>query len=421
MTTNSKVMKKFIPSTVEVNRDTDILVEDVLNMGQDGIAYFVDEAIERGDNELVYVVGEDLNLAENIAIVMNLEYEKEMELMKEAQIVKEEVVELVEESMKQSEVQVDEEKNAAARAFLEAHGGALVNSQKASKKSEEKEGEEVMEQAKTVVKGRRRLASSRIVDQHTNVKVENEVKEVRQGVKKEVEVKGRRRLASASRKEVAVGGTRRRIKREASLRHEFKKHEGQWWTNVELYPELKYMQHFVNQALAGETMSCPELGIEAIVFVEPEEISRYRNRTDISVVIQMKSNGAVLEFPIKEASSNSRSPLTSTSIGWVEYNGKVRPAFGFWRPNALEVSMKCSCGHTLAVNTGNVYCPQCKTRHDDVEVQLSHHLDFAGDVAGWVFQEIPNVVVPKGFLAIVMALAHWDAGYDMEGLIEEEE
>jgi hypothetical protein len=335
--------------------------------------------------------------------------------MKEANIAKELVNEAIESKKVKEAVdtKAQEDKNAAARAFLDANGPAVQSSTKSTKKEEKK-----METTK--VTGRRRIAGANTTK--TNEKVETEMKKAT--VKEEVKVTGRRRMSG--KKEVAVEtkntAGRRQIKRGASMRgNSFKKHEGNWWSNVELYTELEHIQSIVD-SYDEETgyFSCPELDIQAIAFVEPTEISRYRNRTDIDVVIQLKSNGTVLEFPIKEANSNSKSPLSSSSIGWVEYNGKVRPAFGFWRPNALEVELECGCGNKFKANTGNVYCPKCKTRHDDAAVSVEHDLEFAGDIAGWVFQELPNVVVPKGFLAIVMAMAHYEAGYDMEGLIEED-
>jgi hypothetical protein len=415
----TKTTLKFIATTTEMNRDTDIIAEDIRTT--EDIQTFLDEVLDRNDSNPVYVVGEEMTLAQNIAAVFNAEFEKEMELMKEANVAKELVNEAIQ-SKKAKEVvdtKAQDEKNAAARAFLDANGPAVQASTKSTKK-EEKEMES------TKVTGRRRIAGAKKVEVEvqtkTNEKVETEMKKAQ--VKEEVKVTGRRRISGKKETTVETKNTagRRQIKRGASMRgNGFKKHEGNWWSNVELYTELEHVQSIVDSY--DETtgyFSCPELSIEALAFVEPTEISRYRNRNDIDVVIQLKSNGAILEFPIKEASSNSKSPLTSTSIGWVEYAGKVRPAFGFWRPNAMEVELTCGCGSKFKANTGNVYCPSCKTRHDDITVELDSKLDFAGDVQGWVFQEVPNLVVAKGILAIVMAMAHYEAGYDMEGLIEED-
>lgn len=242
--------------------------------------------------------------------------------------------------------------------------------------------------------------------------------------KKETKVAGGRRRVSSngsgSAAKKASVGSRKKLGRNENLRGKaFVKHEGPWYLNKSLYTVLDRFESIVDNMAAGEYVDV-ELGIEAIHMVDPEEITRYQNREDILVVVQIKSNGTVLEFPIKEStSSNSISDLTSTSIGWVEYKEKRYPSFGFWRPNAMEVKMKCSCGNEFTANTGNVYCYKCKTRHEDVLVEMESNLDFAGDIDGWVFQTIPNVVVPRDVLALVMALAQYDADLDMYGVIEE--
>lgn len=428
-------MKKFVASTKDIKAGVDILdtdfqltvqrfmAEDSENALADAVDYYITEAMQLNEKTIA-VVSDDLAVAESIASVLNNEYKKEMELMKEANIVKEEVSELVEASIKAGKVSVDEDKNAAARAFLEENGAAIVNSKKSTKK-EEKEME-----TKTKVTGRRRIATGAAKQEETktNEKVETEMTNRKATINEEVKVSGTRRRVSSAKKEETtveskVAAGRKRIKRGTSLRGTgFQKHEGYWFSNTGLYEGLKHLDSIVD-SYDEETgyFTCPELGLDTIVFVEPTEISRYRNRTDIDVVLQIKSAGSVFEYPIKEASSNAKAPLSCSSIGWVEYNGKVSPRFGFWRPNALEVTMSCGCGNKFKANTGNVYCPKCKTRHDDVEVSVEHgSLDFAGDIEGWVFQELPNVVVPKDVLAIVMCLAHWEAGYEIDGLLEED-
>jgi hypothetical protein len=422
---------KFFP-TIKESQDLVVWVDDIEEaVREKGYTEAIGEIMDRvisGDlkcSGYVHVIDDNKDLAKTMAVALDQAYQKEMELMKQANIVKEEVQELVEKSIAQGKPAVDEDKNAAARAFLEENGPAVMNSKKApAKKEEEKEMEETKKLGRKKLAGGRKQEETN-VENNTNEKVE---KDMRKGqVNEDVKVTGRKRL-TGGRKGSSVGSSApkkklSRAKRSSSLRNSgFEKHEGQWWTNVSLYPELEYVQVLVDNQNEEGVFSCPEIGIESFVFVEPTEISRYKNREDIDVVIQIKANGNVLEFPIKEASSNSKSPLTSTSIGWVEYNGKVSPRFGFWRPNALEVEMECGCGKKFKSNTGNLYCPSCKTRHDDAQVEVEHEsLDFAGEIAGWVFQEVPNLVVPKSFLAIVMAMAHWDAGYDVEGLVEEED
>lgn len=427
-------MTKFVASTVEMNKDTDIIAEDIRTASD--IQVFLDEVLDRADNEVVYVVGEEMVTAQNVAAVFNTEYEKEMELMKDANMAKEEVDKVVEGAKKEKEEAVSEintkaalRSKASAKKFLKEQSAKMLGAKKSPVKEEENKSAENTKEEETMktntTMGRRRLSTTVKSQEETTVQNNTKEEEVvnvnkRQGVKKEeTTVKGgRRRLSTGAQTEVAaqtkVTG-RKRLGRSESIKSEFKKFEGPWYLNSSMYDVLNRFEAII------EDMADAELGITDIVLVEPADIARYANRADILVVIQIKANGNVLEFPIKEnTSTNSSSDLNSTSIGWIETKNGMRPSFGFYRPNALQVKVTCTCGNAFTANTGNVYCPKCKTRHDDFTVSANHKLDFDFD-GEWVFQTVPNMVVPRETLALVMAIAQYDAGLDMHGLVEDAE
>ena len=336
-------------------------------------------------------------------------------------------------TVEQEEVVANKGSKAAARKFFEEQSGKILAGKQAqTENKEETKEEEAMSTNKTQGGSRRKLNSGATQTKeenkmNTNTMVnQNENKQEEMVEMENKQVKGNGRRSSSAGEGKTTVSTRkqttgRRLARTESIRNTgFKRHEGNWYTNASLYPALNRLDQILDNMEAGEYVDA-ELGIEQIVFVEPTDIRRYENREDIDVVVQVKANGNILEFPIKDAAANSKSDLTSTSIGWVEgWDGKIRPAFGFYRPNALEVEVKCSCGNNIKANTGYVRCRKCNTRHDDIVVEMESKLDFVGDFQNFVFQTIPNLVVPAETLALVMALAQYDAGYDMDGLLEED-
>lgn len=427
--TNSIKSIKFVGSLVEMNKDTDVISEDVVSMGQEGIMYFVNEALDRADNETIYVVGDDEVMNENIATVLNQKYNEEMTLIMEAKQIVNNTIEATQSitaKIEEETTMTNEDKilgSSRAQAFLKQHGAAMVNAKKAPAKKEETttNTKEEKEMTQTTKGARRRLSTTKVTTEVTAKAVSNKTTKTNEEVKEmNNTTKGntRRRLSTTVTSTAGVqtkrtGAAKRRLARSASVTNTFVKFEGPWYLNAELYPVLNRFESIL------ENMSDSELGIEQIVLVDPADMKRYENRTDLEVIIQVKSNGTVLDFPIKEASKNSNADFASSSIGWVETKNGLRPAFGFWRPNAMNVEVTCSCGNKFKGNTGNVYCAKCRTRHDDIEVSASHALDFKFD-GEWTFQTIPNVTVPRDVLALVLAVAQYDAGYDMHGVVAED-
>lgn len=389
---NSSV--KFVASTQDVKAGVDILVEDfgmnVKSMGyEETIDMYVMEAIN-GTEKSIAVVSDDMTIANTIATALNQAYTKEMELMKNVTVKEENVV--VVEGTVEEEKAATIAKSSAAQKFLARHTNKQVETKEEVKMN-------------TEVKGgtRRRLNTAAPATQNNN----------NEKVETEMTKSNRKSTTRVLKKEsTPAAGGRRRLGRQESIKNEFKKFDGPWYLNAELYPVLNRLDNIL------ETLSDAELGIEQIVLVDPQEVSRTRNNPDITVVIQIKANGNILEFPIKDASANSSSDLASTSIGWVDTKNGMRPAFGFWRPNEINVKATCTCGKEFKANTGNVYCPSCRKKHAEAEVSISHALDMEFD-GNWVFQTVPNLVVPRETLALVMAIAQYDAGFDMWGVVAE--
>jgi hypothetical protein len=417
---------KFFPTTEEV-QDIVLWVDDIeAQVKEMGLEETMGEILDRvidGDlkcSGYVHVIDDNKELATQMAYVLDANYQKEMELMKDANVAKEMVTEAIEAELKKGIVDptVDADKAAEARAFLDANGPAVANAKKAPVTKEETTEEEVEVKETKKVTGRRRVQGAKpTVAKKEETVVENQTKEEEVETVEETKTVGRRRVSSGkkdSARNVKAGTPKKKLGRGSSMKGEFKKHEGNWYTNAGLYPVLDRFEQII------EDMADAELGIEQIVLVEPEEINRYAKRADIDVVIQLKSNGVVMEFPIKEASSNSKSDLTSPSIGWVEGKNGMYPAFGFYRPNGIVLDMTCSCGNKLTVSSTNVYCGKCRTRHADADVHVEHVLDINGDIQEWVFQTVPNLFVPRDTLALVMAVAQYDAGLPMDGLVDEE-
>lgn len=430
----TNLTNKFVATTVGTDADRDVIVEHVLDMGPSGIQYFVDEAIALNDNQPIYVVSSDEDMADNVAAALNQTYKKEMELIMEAKKLVNNTIEATQSitaKIEEETTMTNEDKilgSDRAQAFLKKHSAALAGAKKATVKEEEVKTtntKEEKEMTQTTKGARRRLSTTKVTKEENvkavskstkTTKTNEEVKEMNNTTKG---TKARRRLSTTVTSTTGVqtkrttGGTKRRLARSASVTNTFVKFEGPWYLNAELYPVLNRFESIL------ENMNDAELGIEQIVLVDPADMKRYENRTDLEVIIQVKSNGTVLDFPIKEASAQSNADFTSSSIGWVETKNGMRPAFGFYRPNAMNIEVTCSCGNKFKANTGNVYCAKCRTRHDDVEVSASHALDFKFD-GEWTFQTIPNVTVPRDVLALVLAIAQYDAGYNMHGVVAED-
>ena len=415
---------KFVGMTEEVQTAV-IWVDDVeASIANVGITETLGTIMDRvfaGDLNVkgaIHVIDDNKELATNMATVLNTQFEKEMVIMKEANIAKEEVNVAIEGTTKtavqtkgETTMTTTTKKNAAAK-FLAKHGSTIKNSQKAATQTKEETKEETTMKTKTTMGTRRQLKSN------TNTEKEVvEVKETKVAVKEEVQG-SRRRLSSNASTQVSTAAPRntsRRLTRSAGLRQStFVKHEGPWYLNASLYPVLSRFESILAD------MADSELGITEIALVEPTDIQRYERKTDVLVVIQIKANGTVLEFPIKEnTSSNSKSDLSTTSIGWVQTRNGMRPAFGFYRSNFPVVSAKCTCGNEMEnVSASNLYCSKCKTRHDDATISLKH-TTLGMEVEEYTFQTIPNMYVSSDILALVMAIAQYDLGFDMHGVVAE--
>jgi hypothetical protein len=428
-------LNKFFPTTEEVQAAV-IWVDDVeVSIKESGYTDTMDELMDRvmaGDLKVpgyVHVIDDSIELATQMATALDAQYEKEMKLMKDATKAIDEVNTVVENTNTKGEKTMKVTKvtkgKSNARKFLDATGADMANAKQAPKQEETKSEttKEEKEMKKTTMGGRRRkLGNGAGQGQVEETVVENQTKEEEVvEVKQEKKETPRRRKSSGNQSVDAkqARAPKKKLGRQESMHGQSRqKHEGNWYTNKGRFDVLNRFEDIIENLAEGNYVD-QELGIETIVFVEPSELYRYQNREDINVVIQIKANGNVLEFPIKDASVQSNSDLSCSTIGWVPtQRGGLRPAFGHYRPNALQVKAKCACGNEFSANTGNMYCGKCKTRHDDVEISGDHNLDFDFET-NWVFETNPSLVVPQETLALVMALAQYDADLDMEGLLSE--
>jgi len=443
---------KFVAGTVVTNGDVDILVADI----RDGMLKYeviMDEAFEHQDT--VVVVDDNLDLAQATADTLNEEYTNEAKLRGvEEMTTQEQAKELVSKVFEVAATTEEEHDPAAAIAatpaaqeFLNKFSAKMANAKVAPSKKQEAgpaETEYREAQSKTL-----RQRYEEAITKEEATKTKEEVKMNTTTTNTEVKTTTRRRLGSAAgqtqnntnkqeeMKEMnntqtkgasrrlsagatagntnttSTGGGRRRLQRsESATRSNFVQHEGPWYLNASLYPVLERFESIL------ETMSDDELGIQDIRLVEATEFPRYAKQADVLFVVQLLTNGVVLNFPITQASASSKADLSSKAIGWINTRNGVRPAFGHWRGNSLKVEAKCACGKEFEAETTNMYCRHCRKRHEDVVITGNHNLEF-GFVDGAIFETNPHMSVPRDVLALVMAIAQYDEGYDMHGVVAE--
>lgn len=442
MTNSTTTTITFVPSLTEVNKDTDIIAADVVSMGTEGIIYFTNEAIDNGTTGEVFVVDGNMELATNMAAVLNAQYQEEMKLMKDAQQtqqIKQEVekaaapVNKIKRPAKakatakpaaKAEDKAALRSNADAKKFLKEAASKLANAKQSPKKNKS-EGEETMtttttttEETKPAKSIRRRTSTAKATTQTkgetTMTTTNTPVQEKGAAIKEKHEAKkakapaGRR---SSSKKEVASqvaeqGGAGKMGRDKPQTESTFVKFEGPWYLNASRYDVLNRLSDIVMDKADAE------LGITDITVSNKEEFYLYKNRQDILFVIQFKANGNILTFPIKAAGERSNSDVSSPSIGWVEYQGKLYPRFGFSRRNVMEVEFTCGCGAKNKANPGNMYCKGCKKLWADMEVTIGEY-GYEVTKEDWVFQEIPNLKVPTETLVLALAIAQFDEGLDM--------
>lgn len=442
-TTTNATLIRFVAATEVVNADIDVLLQDVRE-GKLSLPDVMDEALDH--REIIYVVDASIETAKEAAAAMNELYAAEAKKVSDAQaqqkktaIQKEEKKvanpkEVVDAAFEQKEAEKKESvlKTEQAKAFMMKHGAAIQNAKKApEKETKTTKGETTMTNTNTQVRMGQVTEEKAAVKEEKVVTPEQKSTPARRAlsttdeapVAKEEAAPARRRLSTEATDTTATGNNapaaratmgNGRLVRTESIRQQFVKHEGPWYLNADLYPALNRFESIL------ETMSDAELGIQNIVLVDPNQLSRYDRKLDVTVVIQVMSNGAVLEFPIKaNKSQQSKSDLSSTSIGWVPTKNGMRPAFGFYRSNFPNVTATCSCGKKMEnVSASNLYCRECKTRHNDAQVSINHAV-LGLEVEEFTFQTIPNMEVPNDLLALVMAVAQYDAELPMHGVIEE--
>lgn len=444
-TTKTQTTVRFTAAKKIVNPDTDVLLSDIRS-GKFPAAELLEEALTHQDE--IRIVGQDLVQAQEAADAFNELLDTELATQAQAAEQLKAKQQKEEKKMTEAKTTVDKAfdkkkeeeasivKTKRAQEFLKKHAGTMQDAKTAPKAdNNQKEENKMTTKTNTQVtmgsKAMKQEEENTMTTNHTTEATKETAKEETKTAAPRRRLGGstpsadtattdsapRRRLSSSA--DTAPNTTAKmgagRLKRTESIRQQFVKHEGPWYLNAELYPVLNRFESIL------DTMSDAELGIENIVLVDPADLKRYDRKVDVHVVIQVMSNGVVLEFPIKESkSSTSKSDLSSTSIGWVQAKNGMRPAFGFYRSNFPVVTATCTCGNKMEeVSASNLYCYQCKTRHDDAEVAVSHKaLGLA--IEEFTFQTIPNLEVPKDLLALVMAVAQYDAELPMHGIIADD-
>lgn len=404
-------MFKVLTKKAEKMAEVIVPIEDV-NMSS-----ITDLVLEAVDAEYhIYIAGDDESLVTKAVKLLNKQVREELEKLKVLENNQEEEKEMVN---KQVEVEVEvkaEEKVEVTTPRKRLGGGgaaALLKDKVAKLKDKEEEKEMVAE---------------------VEVEVETEEKKERKrlGNGGAGNTTGRKSTGSsalektAKKKEKGDGVGRGRLKTKESLTGGgFVKFEGPWYLNTSLYPALSGLERMI-QNYQNDLMIDEDLGIQDLAIVETEDVFKYKDREDIEFIIQVKSNGIILDFPIKESVSEfSKSDLSCSSIGWVsKKGGGLRPVYGQWVPNKLEVKWTCSCSRDVVRenHTGNLYCPNCKTRHADAMaavVPVSDAVNLVDKEVTYKFVTNGNMWVNPQILAVVLAFAQYEMGYSMYGVVAE--
>jgi hypothetical protein len=425
-------LTKFFPTTEEV-QDLVIWVDDIEEaVREKGYAMAMGDLMDRvilGDlrcSGYVHVIDDDKDLAKTMAYALEEEYKKELELMKNIKgIAKEEGT--VKEEKTLLTTATEEEKKAASIAKSDAAKKfAQKHAPKAKEKVEDKKEEiEVKKEEKKEVKGARRRLNTGVAQEENQVETKTTEKDDVK-VNKPNRKSTSRVLKTEEKKPAASGAPRKKLGTSKSIKSEFVKFEGPWYLNDSLYSVLKRFGQIIENLQNGD-FADEELGIDQLVVVDPQDIRRYADRSDILLVIQVKSNGNILEFPIKQAKGNSSSDLNSSSIGWIETKNGLRPAFGQWVVNEQAVDVKCECGHEFQAHPSYIYCEKCDSLYSEIEVKsYKGFVRFFTDEKKFQAKKVinfvapSNIVIPRETLALVMAIAQNELDLDMWGVGEED-
>lgn len=430
---------KFVATTQQVQPEV-IWVDDMeVSISSVGISDTVSNIMDRvfgGDLSVrgsIHVIDDNKELANQMAQALNARYTKEMELMSSVNEAKEQVDAAIKAPGNKrqlmtnaTEVVVPGKKSKkAGLAFFSKHSADIKNAQKAPEPTEEETKLQNKPQTKEEVIVNKETKAPAKSTGKPATKVNTTMGSARRQFKADANLQVNTNETVSS--DLKVNGTTAnksapvgRLPRATPITAEAKTkgYEGPWYLNQSRYGVLGRFEQIITD------MADAELGISDIVLVNPQDITKYAKKMNLLVVIQIKANGMVFDFPIKQNhSSQSKSNLTSTSIGWVETKDGLSPEFGFYRGNQPIVSTTCTCGAKLKnVSSTNVYCPKCKLRHENAVISIgnkeaSSTLEYT--VEDYAFQTIPNITVPAEMLALVMAIAQYDSELDMHGVIQE--
>lgn len=193
-----------------------------------------------------------------------------------------------------------------------------------------------------------------------------------------------------------------------------------WYLQKKYYPVVGRLNAILDNMRQGKAV-CPELGVEKLVTVRATDMPRYATRPNVHeylFIIQILSNGIVLDFPIKKSDAYAKADLYSESITFSREGGQLHPAFMFTHANGIQINAQCThCGEQFRANTTHIKCPKCHHNYGPAKVEMSHP-ELEISMGNKYSRTTPsNVYVDKEVLALVMALAQLKAGLDMGGLL----
>lgn len=348
---------KFVASTISVNPDTDIFVQDIGSQpGQWSIDQIMDEA--KQVTQSIHIIGDG---AERAVAFLNEEWEKETNLPMDAEP---ELVAAATET-KNEEVKGAVNMNNLNTVGMVGNGEGVAQSKLAH---------EVLAATQSVNK----------TNEKSDVKMN----------KANTTVGVTRRLGAGV---GTVGGASQAPSRRLNLnlntnvqfdenihrseRKTFTK--GPWYLNADLYEVAARIDQVV------EDRADAELGVTDIRLLAPSDVFTYE--TNDLAVVEVSFGVQSLRFRIQEnTNEKSASPLKSSNIGWLESkNNRLYPAYGRYTKDALTVKM--ADGKTTYV-------------YVDKDGQFQQVTKLS-DVTAYKFQR-SDVFVSREIMALAMGFAH---------------
>lgn len=412
--------KKFVASVDEVNKDTDILIEDI---GTKGYSY--EEIMERAENtsEPIHIIGDNKQHISNAAAVLNEQYsverglvsidgsnhnqrekvaygaDKRLEAVSTEDTAKAAIENVMSETKNSKEMVTmtnktvemnnkgvsDKEatQSSAAKKFLQRRSAEAKNAQGSTKSN--KGAGNVKSQIKNRVAGGQTKSNNNKEEKEMN-KTENSSSVTRKiagaGEEKKGQVgrkaagqnkggnemntqtkdnrKPSRRLAGGqgADKKASVVRANKRMDWDESVRATQKSERTTtpWYLQTKHYPVLERLDAIIADRKDAE------LGIESINLLNPndENVIPYQDHNYVMVVEIVFGGGLNIRFRISENESEySNSNLKSSNIKWRTFGRDITPVYAFARRNTTAFRVKCECSKYVDVYEGSRKPAKC--------------------------------------------------------------